>query len=230
MGRAYTEGFVNAVHQGQITIQAAVAAHLQGNFYPPHPQAMVPVAVAAVQACQAGDPDKVIATPFAHRVYGHNVPATVIVEAFKLWAFLEEEAEEEGDEPCCDGCGLPFSEDEWDERHTEHEPECPARADSEVWCECDLNYHPGCCPDCNPEVEFTKGAPASLLHWRYEPLKKVYTIRDPLDFGTWAWDPSDSRVYLIEAEEEVAAEGGTNGYRALGLDDATRIINKVAGV
>ena len=68
----------------------------------------------------------------------------------------------------CDWCGLPFTDEEWDNRHTPHEPGCPNGGDHDeedfdmeefadlesvlstlVDCDCDLNYHVNCCPVCN---------------------------------------------------------------------------------
>ena len=66
----------------------------------------------------------------------------------------------------CDACGLPFSDEEWDNRHTPHEPGCPfseecgdpdmeeysdleSAFDDLMACDCDLNYHESCCPACN---------------------------------------------------------------------------------
>ena len=52
----------------------------------------------------------------------------------------------------CDACGKPFTEKEWDVRHTRHEEGCPYEdeaADGWNWCDCDINYHTECCPDCN---------------------------------------------------------------------------------
>lgn len=57
----------------------------------------------------------------------------------------------------CDGCGQTFTYKEWDNRCTPHEPDCP-NADSEDGeyvdgCDCDLNYHTRCCPECNESEE-----------------------------------------------------------------------------
>jgi hypothetical protein len=44
----------------------------------------------------------------------------------------------------CDHCGKNFTESEWDNRDTGHEPGCAGEG-----CDCDLVYHAACCPDCN---------------------------------------------------------------------------------
>lgn len=56
-------------------------------------------------------------------------------------------------ELCCDVCGLPIGPDEtpcWG-----HEEDCPRKGnpDSDAICECDLNYHAECCPECNEEED-----------------------------------------------------------------------------
>lgn len=53
----------------------------------------------------------------------------------------------------CDGCGLPFTEQEWDNRLTPHETDCPNYYSylTGIYvlesCECDRNYHDGCEPE-----------------------------------------------------------------------------------
>ena len=54
--------------------------------------------------------------------------------------------------PVCDKCEKVFSMAEWDNRHTGHETNCPNcnrdEDDSFFECDCDVNYHAACCPDC----------------------------------------------------------------------------------
>ena len=58
---------------------------------------------------------------------------------------------------CC-VCGQPFTEDEWENRHDLHEPDCPrARTKGrqtfgEIHCDCNLVAHASCCPECNKPV------------------------------------------------------------------------------
>ncbi len=59
----------------------------------------------------------------------------------------------------CDVCGLPIDPDGkycWG-----HEYYCPRHTnpDSDEPCECDLNYHEACCPDCNEEEDGERDAP-----------------------------------------------------------------------
>jgi hypothetical protein len=55
----------------------------------------------------------------------------------------------------CDGCKLPFTKEEWGDRHTAHEPDCENFGRSfyerQVNCTCDLVYHSKCCPECYPK-------------------------------------------------------------------------------
>ncbi len=62
----------------------------------------------------------------------------------------------------CDECGKPFTQSEYDNRHTHHEPDCPNENEWDdgihhVDCECDINYHEGCCPVCAAEEEAQDG-------------------------------------------------------------------------
>lgn len=54
----------------------------------------------------------------------------------------------------CDGCGKPFTIREWADRCTPHEPGCPNADDEAEYtdgCDCDLNYHAACCPECTED-------------------------------------------------------------------------------
>lgn len=52
----------------------------------------------------------------------------------------------------CDVCHQVMSPDEWEDRHWDHEPDCPRRdpAADAVSCGCDIETHAGCCqePEC----------------------------------------------------------------------------------
>lgn len=52
----------------------------------------------------------------------------------------------------CKVCGKPITTRGY---HWGHERRCPSYADDSVAysCDCDVNYHPRCCPACNPETE-----------------------------------------------------------------------------
>jgi len=71
--------------------QEVLRWHLQHNHFPPHPTFMIAVAEAAIDACQAGEPEKRIALPegVEHKRFGKDVPAAVIVESLHLREFLE---------------------------------------------------------------------------------------------------------------------------------------------
>ena len=53
----------------------------------------------------------------------------------------------------CAACGLPITGEDLEDRHWGHEPDCPRREDpdAEDSCDCDLEYHAECCPDCKRE-------------------------------------------------------------------------------
>ncbi len=62
----------------------------------------------------------------------------------------------DGDIIICDACGLPIVGDAYNDRHTEHEADCPNYGlydeddpDDPIDCFCDLEYHAACCPRCN---------------------------------------------------------------------------------
>ena len=89
MGSLHATEFANMEKEGQITLTAAMIYQLRNNFYPPHPIEMIPVAVAAIEAYRQGDCDLEIDSPYEHKRYGFNIPAVVIIEAFKLWPWVE---------------------------------------------------------------------------------------------------------------------------------------------
>lgn len=53
----------------------------------------------------------------------------------------------------CDGCGQPFTSDQWEQRYTPHEADCPCFDDDfadhrgDFACDCDRNFHVGCYTD-----------------------------------------------------------------------------------
>ena len=72
----------------------------------------------------------------------------------------------------CAVCGLPIEGDDLDKRHWGHERSCPNHPSHQVEdedgelcaiengqlvdmvdCDCDLEYHAGCCPDCKEEYD-----------------------------------------------------------------------------
>ena len=57
MGATGAFGMAEAVTDGSVSLSAALHWHLRSNHYPPHPLSMIPVAVAAVEAMNAGDYD-----------------------------------------------------------------------------------------------------------------------------------------------------------------------------
>ena len=59
----------------------------------------------------------------------------------------------------CHICDQPFTEDEWEDRHDLHEPDCPRvrtkgkQTFGEIFCACNLVAHARCCPECT-KAEF----------------------------------------------------------------------------
>lgn len=48
----------------------------------------------------------------------------------------------------CGKCHKPFTEKQWDDRHTMHEEGCAKERGETCSCECDINLHAACCPLC----------------------------------------------------------------------------------
>lgn len=89
MGSMVAAGYAEAVASGITTLESAVAGHLLGNFYPPHPRFMIPVAIRAINKVNSGDTSRVRMPEGAeHRRYGKLVPPDVIVGALKLEHFI----------------------------------------------------------------------------------------------------------------------------------------------
>jgi hypothetical protein len=99
MGHQVAQSFADAERDGLCSLEAAIHYHLRANHYPPPPQAMVAVAMAAIRELRDGG-DGPVALPegVEHRVYGRKVPASVIAEAFHLWPWLENDDEDDDEE------------------------------------------------------------------------------------------------------------------------------------
>lgn len=94
MGSAVAAGYAEGVAEGLFSLESAVAGHLLSNFFPPHPRSMIAPAVLAINKVNSGDTSRV-RTPFEHRVYGKLVPPKAVVEALKLWHFIDVFEDEE---------------------------------------------------------------------------------------------------------------------------------------
>lgn len=91
MGNATAAGYAEMVGDG-IDLSMAIRAHFASNMYPPVPQIMVPVAVAAIEAVQ-NDPEygpgENIDLPVGVEFRGGIVPTAYdIIEALRLDAFV----------------------------------------------------------------------------------------------------------------------------------------------
>ena len=89
MGSMHSQEFAGLEEDGQITLEMAMTYQLRNNFYPPHPSEMIPVAVAAVEAYREGEPERLITSPYEHRRHGFEIPASALIESFKLWPWVE---------------------------------------------------------------------------------------------------------------------------------------------
>lgn len=87
MGRMYAEG----IRETETTLEQQLSWHFAGNCYPPVPQQMIPVAVAAINAI-AGDEDwgKMIELPEGVSFRGMSqVSASDVVDQFRLDAWID---------------------------------------------------------------------------------------------------------------------------------------------
>ena len=86
-------GYMTAlgIKDSGIDIREQLRWHLTGNCYPPIPTAMIDPGIEAIRACNEGEYDRIITTPFEHRQYGYSVPAWVVVEDLHLDAWVEGE-------------------------------------------------------------------------------------------------------------------------------------------
>jgi hypothetical protein len=92
MGTTGTLGMAEAVNDGLATLTQAITWQLRSNHYPPVPMAMVPVAVAAVEALNEDD-DRLIDMPegVEFRDGRTAVEASVIAESFHLYGFVNDD-------------------------------------------------------------------------------------------------------------------------------------------
>lgn len=73
-------------------IEVALSWHLQSNHYPPVPQSMIPVCIAAIDAINEDDSSRSIELPASVHWRGEDfAPAWAIAEAHHLDPFLSEE-------------------------------------------------------------------------------------------------------------------------------------------
>ena len=89
MGSMHSQEFASLEEDGAITLTAAITCQLRSNFFPPVPGEMIPVAVAAIEAYREGDYKRKITSPYEHRRHGFKIPASALIESFKLWPWVE---------------------------------------------------------------------------------------------------------------------------------------------
>lgn len=91
MGRMYAEGLA----ESGLGLGLALSVHLSSNHYPPVPQDMVPVCIAAIEAGNEGEWDRLIDLPegVEYKDGRTAVEASVLIESLHLDAFLDGEDE-----------------------------------------------------------------------------------------------------------------------------------------
>jgi hypothetical protein len=94
MGNKTAQAIATEIALGRVQRGAAIEYHLTANCYPPIPAAMAEFAIPAIDACNEGDPDRLIdISPVRHVTYGPKVPARVLMDSWFLWAFADQEEE-----------------------------------------------------------------------------------------------------------------------------------------
>jgi len=83
MGYTQAAGINEAVNDGSISLETALAWHLQANHYPPVHPVFVDAALKAIEAAQFGEYDNAVELP-----NGKILTAGQIVEGLHLEAFL----------------------------------------------------------------------------------------------------------------------------------------------
>lgn len=90
MGRSYAEGIAAT----SIPLEEQIRIHLRANHYPPVPESMVPVCLAALNAAACDEWEKLIPLPEGISYRGLNsAPASAIVEQHHLELWLDNEEE-----------------------------------------------------------------------------------------------------------------------------------------
>lgn len=91
MGKMSAISMNEAVQDNDISLDAALAWHLQSNHYPPIPSSMIPVCKRAIELANMGEYDGLIELPegIEHRIYGTTVPAHSVIEYAHLDSFIE---------------------------------------------------------------------------------------------------------------------------------------------
>ena len=85
-------GYMTAIEYAACTdLGLGLAAHFQSNCYPPIPAACIGPARDAIAAVVNGDPAEIIDLDgiAEHRLYGTRVPAWVLIEGWRLEAFVD---------------------------------------------------------------------------------------------------------------------------------------------
>lgn len=91
MGTTGAVGMAEAVQDDLVSLERALAWHLQSNHYPPVPLVMIVPCIAAIEAANEDDYERDIDLPEEVSYKGHShAPAWKIIEAHHLDAFISE--------------------------------------------------------------------------------------------------------------------------------------------
>jgi hypothetical protein len=94
MGNLRAAGMAHAVHEGMLSLEAALHDHFRAGCYPPLPLTLVEPSMEAIGLAKAGEWEATVTlTDMTHRVYGTEVPVRVMIEELHLGAFVEGEEE-----------------------------------------------------------------------------------------------------------------------------------------
>lgn len=94
-------GYISAlgIADTDISLEQQVSWHFSSNCYPPVPQLMVPVAVEAIELVAYDDDKAIVELPEGVSWRGQtSMTARDIVEHLFLWAFVEAQFSDEGEE------------------------------------------------------------------------------------------------------------------------------------
>lgn len=91
MGTTGALGMAEAVQDDLISLERALAWHLQSNHYPPVPLGMVDLCIAAIDAANEDDYEREIVLPEGVTYKGQTTsPAWAFIDNLRLEAFISE--------------------------------------------------------------------------------------------------------------------------------------------
>jgi hypothetical protein len=83
--------YAGMVAREKLRLDAALAAHLRGNHFPPIPLEMVGPAKKAIEAANEDERDRIIPLPdgIEHRSGATEVPASTLIDHMRLDCFID---------------------------------------------------------------------------------------------------------------------------------------------